>query len=677
MNWVSDPKNRRRDWGMARETYEVYYYQNGRWSLNASFTSDQREEAVADGMTVESKMGYPARVVRETFLSESNTVEETVVWQGAKGKAVSDSDDMFGTKQPIKPGKATQKRAAPAAPPRQQAAPKAKPKQKLPQAIRKPSSKPKKKEEKGFFGKIIFAFLVSGTIATVSAAMLGLLIVYYDGLSTIAEADRAPLVFGTFVTVFFVALLLLLNREFKLMATVFKSSGAKKPSTSRAMQSPMMRSAKAKPATQEDEFDKVEIGLGQEEEPVSEAALEEDLEEEDDMPPDLDADMGTDMGGTVDINEPDAPAEEAPAPAAEQPKPTPTPQAPTPQAPPPQKAAPVRAETRPEPTAFKIPEPKVAPAKREQSPGETEARQIFASFVTNAQGSVQQELGALNPVSRFGLSLMLSGALSSLGQAKRLSREPQLSILKQGLTAIGNTQDRTETFCAELPGYGKNPRYTGMIQSGSKAMTTYMGGNANATKGVGSMLSEWSKPEKRPTVPSVFTFLFTDIAGSTAMTQQLGNAGAQKAVRAHNTAVRNAIARVKGKEVKHTGDGIMAVFSDSASAVTASIQMQRDIAAHNAANPTLPLVVRIGINAGEAVEEDNDYFGAAVQMTARICSKANDGHIWVSQSVVDACKGQRLGFIPRGRYEMKGIQGAKPLYEVGWTEKHKNELADL
>ena len=171
--------------------------------------------------------------------------------------------------------------------------------------------------------------------------------------------------------------------------------------------------------------------------------------------------------------------------------------------------------------------------------------------------------------------------------------------------------------------------------------------------------------------------MFTDIVGSTAMTQQLGNVAAQKVVRAHNTAVRNALAKFKGREVKHTGDGIMAVFTDAPSAVQAAIQMLRDIAAHNVANPNLPLTVRIGLNAGEAVEEENDFFGAAVQMSARVCSKAADGNVWVSQSVVDACKGHRLGFIPRGKFEMKGIQGARMLYEVGWTEAHKNELADL
>jgi adenylate cyclase len=204
-----------------------------------------------------------------------------------------------------------------------------------------------------------------------------------------------------------------------------------------------------------------------------------------------------------------------------------------------------------------------------------------------------------------------------------------------------------------------------------------MGGSESAAQNITTLLNEWNLPEKRPTVPSVITFMFTDIVGSTEMTARLGNAGAQKAVRAHNTAVRGAISAKRGREVKHTGDGIMATFPDPAAAVTGAIQILRDIAAHNAANPSLQVQVRIGVNVGEAVEEENDFFGAAVQMTARICDKASKGNVWVSQAVVDACKGQRLGFIPRGRFEMKGIQGAKILYEVGWTESHKNEVADL
>jgi adenylate cyclase len=651
---------------MARDTYEVYYYQSGRWSLHASFEGDQREQAVAEGMNVEAKLGYPARVIKETFFPETNTSEEVVAWQGAKGKSINDADNMFGQKQTA--AKPAAKRQAPP-PPRVQAAPQPKKKAEPPKQVRKPAPRPKKKEEKGALAKIVFSFLMSGTIATVAAAIVGTLLLYFDGFEQISEADRIPLVFGSFVLIFFVTLLLLLNREFKLLSLVF---GGKKPkSSSRAMQSPMMRNtapAKAKPAAalQEDEFSvEVERGAEVEAEPNEE-------EKEDELPPDLDADMGT-ASSTPPELEPEPEPEPAPAQAQAAPAPqqAPAPQAPAAQAP--------RPEPKPEPKSFAVPEPKVVQQKppAEATPAEAEARKIFASFVTTAQATVQAEIGELNAFSRFGMSLLLSGALSSLGQAKKLAREPQLNILKQGLSAIGNTPDRTQTFCAELPGYGKNPRYTPMIQSGSKAMTAYMGGNNAATKGMGSMLQEWSKPEKRTAVPSIFTFVFTDITGSTATTQAMGNHGAQRIVRAHNTAVRNGLAKHRGREVKHMGDGIMAVFTDAASAVHACIQAQRELAAHNQAHPDLPVVVRIGINSGEAVEEDNDFFGAAVQMTARICSKATDGNIWVSQSVIDGCKGQRLGFIPRGKYEMKGIQGAKPLYEVGWTEKHKNELADL
>ena len=61
---------------MARETFEVYYYQNGRWHLHASFQSSERELAVEEARMVEAKEGYATRVVRETFSPETNTSEE-------------------------------------------------------------------------------------------------------------------------------------------------------------------------------------------------------------------------------------------------------------------------------------------------------------------------------------------------------------------------------------------------------------------------------------------------------------------------------------------------------------------------------------------------------------------------------------------------------------------------
>lgn len=351
---------------------------------------------------------------------------------------------------------------------------------------------------------------------------------------------------------------------------------------------------------------------------------------------------------------------------APEPAPAPQPAAPAPTPP----HAPTHAAPAPEPKREAPPKP----AAPQVPPAEADARASFTKFV----GDVMRHApGDLNTFSRFGLNLYVAGAGSVIGQAKRLPRDAQLGVVKQGLQATGMPADRAEAFCVELPSHGKNPKYAGMIQAGVKAMQAYLAGNAGVAGQIAALLSDWNLPEKRAAIPSVITFVFTDIVGSTAMTQRLGNAGAQKAVRAHNTAVRGAIQAYKGREVKHTGDGIMATFPDPPSAVAACIKIQREIAAHNTANPNVDVHLRIGINAGEAVEEENDFFGAAVQMTARICDKAAKDNIWVSQAVVDGCKGQKFGFIPRGAFEMKGIQGSKRLFEVGWSDAHKNELADL
>jgi adenylate cyclase len=84
-------------------------------------------------------------------------------------------------------------------------------------------------------------------------------------------------------------------------------------------------------------------------------------------------------------------------------------------------------------------------------------------------------------------------------------------------------------------------------------------------------------------------------------------------VRTHNRIVRAALTTYHGKEVKHTGDGIMASFSSVANSVGASIYIQRKVAERNATNPAAPLGVKIGINAGEPIVEEDDRFGTTVQ----------------------------------------------------------------
>ena len=101
-------------------------------------------------------------------------------------------------------------------------------------------------------------------------------------------------------------------------------------------------------------------------------------------------------------------------------------------------------------------------------------------------------------------------------------------------------------------------------------------------------------------VPSPFrTILFTDLESSTALTQRLGDDKAQEVLRSHNAAVRSALTEHGGEEVKHTGDGIMASFPSAVAALEAALAMQRDLAGAE-------VRVRIGLNAGEPIAEEDD-----------------------------------------------------------------------
>ncbi len=163
------------------------------------------------------------------------------------------------------------------------------------------------------------------------------------------------------------------------------------------------------------------------------------------------------------------------------------------------------------------------------------------------------------------------------------------------------------------------------------------------------------------------TIVFTDIVGSTRLTQQLGDSAAMELVRVHDRIVRRAVEQVGGSEIKHTGDGLMASFRSVSAALEAAVGIQRALAEHNR-NAPHPLEVRIGVAAGEPVLENDDLFGAAVQLASRLCDRAGSGSILVSGAVRDLAMGKRFVFAKRGRLTMKGFDEPVSLFEVGWEE---------
>jgi class 3 adenylate cyclase len=164
------------------------------------------------------------------------------------------------------------------------------------------------------------------------------------------------------------------------------------------------------------------------------------------------------------------------------------------------------------------------------------------------------------------------------------------------------------------------------------------------------------------------TIMFTDMEGSTALTQRLGDAEAQTLVRLHNSIVGEALAAHGGSQVKHTGDGIMASFFTASAAVECAITIQRAFARHNDAHPGDRISVRIGINAGEPVAEGDDLFGTAVQLAARVCARAGPAEVLTSDVVRQLVAGKGFLFAEQGEAEIRGFEDPVRLYEVRWRE---------
>ncbi len=168
----------------------------------------------------------------------------------------------------------------------------------------------------------------------------------------------------------------------------------------------------------------------------------------------------------------------------------------------------------------------------------------------------------------------------------------------------------------------------------------------------------------------IHTILFTDVEGSTALTDRLGDAKARELLREHERLVRDALKAHGGSEVKTMGDGFMTSFSSATKALECAIAIQRAFAGRNE-SAAEPILVRVGLNAGEPIAEDDaggrsDLFGAAVNMAARIAAKAEGGEILASNVVRELVAGKEFLFADRGETELRGFEDPVRVYEVRW-----------
>lgn len=161
--------------------------------------------------------------------------------------------------------------------------------------------------------------------------------------------------------------------------------------------------------------------------------------------------------------------------------------------------------------------------------------------------------------------------------------------------------------------------------------------------------------------PSPFrTILFTDIEGHTTIMQRLGDAKGRALLREHEELTREALANHGGAEIKTMGDGFMASFGSAQGALSCAIALQQALEARDGE----PLKVRVGVNAGEPIAEDDDLFGSSVIMAARIAAKAEGGQILVSNVVRELVAGKGFLFSDTGEHALRGFEDPVRIWEL-------------
>ncbi len=165
--------------------------------------------------------------------------------------------------------------------------------------------------------------------------------------------------------------------------------------------------------------------------------------------------------------------------------------------------------------------------------------------------------------------------------------------------------------------------------------------------------------------------MFSDLSGSAALYESLGNERASQVVSRLTRWMGDVVVEHGGRVVKELGDGVLSVFADASSAITAAAALQRSHQTNLArwAQP-LRMAVRIGIASGEVIELDGDTYGDAVNVASRLCERALANEVWVTDATaVDAGAVPQVQFRRLGVFDIRGKSESQVVYQADWREE--------
>ena len=632
-------------------SYEVYYLQYGRWQIHHRYTYSERDNAIEEAKRLDSQGHFDAAcVVRESWDNATGTASESVIYHSpklktkppvafitagddgkAKPSAASAGGGARGGVKNAPPGSAAANAAAEAK--KKAAAKKAANKQapaKEPDLRRPPKQGDRRREDEvdwaAAIPKMIMAFLLACVVGTVAGVLA-----YY----AIKLLSVAGIVFGLNVNQF-----ILIGAWFfgwaitffpllkKILSGIRAKAAMAQPGPSVDMQEAMRRRRESDAAAKalSDAASALDALTAK---PEESAPPPEDREQDETVPSDEPEDLPDPKEEPVPKDEPELPAE-----------------------------------------------------PKNENLGPAPLRAALAELVDEAKRLSNNTLDK-DHFLRFGVILFLAGAAETLARRFKVAAREVTTILSEQIETLGVSASMALGFAANIDEYLLDKRYFEMYAAGRGGVLG-QGEDTKGDSGMSTAFKLWKTPKAPPgqdlnasedpkhydNAPGdqehygFVAVLFTDIVGSTHKQQTMGDAWLMNVVRAHNDIVREAISKHGGREIKHTGDGIMASFPAVVSSVEAALAMQDGIQKFSEMMPDLAFEICVGISAGEPIHESGDLFGTPVNLAARVLSKASAHETAVSSIVREMCRGKSVIFEEIGRFDLKGFEEPQPIFRV-------------
>jgi len=153
------------------------------------------------------------------------------------------------------------------------------------------------------------------------------------------------------------------------------------------------------------------------------------------------------------------------------------------------------------------------------------------------------------------------------------------------------------------------------------------------------------------------TIMFTDIVDSTRLANEMGDDRWVDLLNAHHEFVHKSLDQFRGRNVRSTGDGVLATFDGPARAIGCGLKLSREV-------QKFGLNLRVGLHTGEVELRGDELQGIAIHLAARVMAQASGAEVLVSRTVKDLVVGSGYNFDSRGMYSLKGIPGEWELFRV-------------